>query len=80
MLNGYICQYWQKYNCFADGRITKYMHHTACITLSSLNESETFSHNVFSLSKVSLWEAKRFWVYDNSGVLVDGYWSGYCLK
>ena len=28
---GYIYQYWQRHNTFADGRITQYMHHIACI-------------------------------------------------
>ena len=28
---GYIRQYWQRYNTFADGRITQYMHQIACI-------------------------------------------------
>ena len=31
ILKGYICQYWQRYNPFADGRITQYMHQSACI-------------------------------------------------
>ena len=34
MSKGYIRQYWQKYNTYADGRITQYMyqiHETACI-------------------------------------------------
>ena len=31
MLQGYICQYWQRYNTFSSGRITYYKHKIACI-------------------------------------------------
>ena len=31
MSKGYIRQYWQRYNPFASGRITQYMHQIACI-------------------------------------------------
>ena len=31
MLKGYICQYWQRYNTFADTRIKQYMYQIACI-------------------------------------------------
>ena len=30
---GYIRQYWQRYNTFADGRITQYTHQVACISI-----------------------------------------------
>ena len=31
---GYIRQYWQRYNTFADGRITQYTHQIACISIA----------------------------------------------
>ena len=31
---GYIRQNWQRYNTFADGRITQYMHQIACIYIA----------------------------------------------
>ena len=33
MSKGYIHQYWQRYNTFADGRITQCMHQIACICI-----------------------------------------------
>ena len=31
MLKGYILQYWQRYNTFAGGKITQYMHQIVCV-------------------------------------------------
>ena len=30
-MKGYICQYWQRYNPFAGGKITQCIHQIACI-------------------------------------------------
>ena len=38
MSKGYVCQYWQRYNFFADGRITQYMHRIACIYILVLQQ------------------------------------------
>ena len=33
MSKGYIRRHWQRYNTFADGKITQYMHQIGCIYL-----------------------------------------------
>ena len=40
MLKDYIRQYWQRYNNFADGRITQYMHQIASIYIWSVNKKK----------------------------------------
>ena len=51
MSKGYIRQYWQRYNTFADGRITQYMHQIACIYIAVLQQkwNNTYLETIYKL-------------------------------